>query len=459
MSFSVFSMRPSRSAANRFGRRILSIALGAALVLAAGGWPQPAAAATRVFTLDPSHSSLKITGYVTSSAVTLSAQTAGSDTASYSGSVDTSIDATGITFPGGSSVSANNFSGSTLTPDNPANYGLDAKVIFLGNVAEATVINLKFDVTSPDVTISPGGTFAVSSLTASALSGTFDYNSSLTTPPTGTVNVAGDTAANQSTGSGSLTLSGQTQTLTIPVKATITFTVSNTDDSQATLTGQFVATTTIPTPPIAYWTGNVDGNWNTVNPAATATNWATDATGATDADFYPGATSDVFFTTSNHGAHLSTTLGANFSIKGLTFTSAATNSVTIGGTNTLTLGVDGLTMQSGAAAATINAAVTLGAAQTWTVNGANPLTIGGSLDTAGHALTKAGSGTVVVSGAPNLAAGTALAVNAGTLEFQVTSSGAVLGSGVTATVASGAQLELAGTVSALSSGARPARIS
>ena len=80
------------------------------------------------------------------------------------------------------------------------------------------------------------------------------------------------------------------------------------------------------------------------------------------------------------------------------------------------------------------------------------LTSTGVLTNTGTLVFGSGSGTVVVDGAPTLAANSKLQVNSGTLEFNVTSGTASVGSGVTATVASGATLQLAGTVSALSDG-------
>ena len=56
----------------------------------------------------------------------------------------------------------------------------------------------------------------------------------------------------------------------------------------------------------------------------------------------------------------------------------------------------------------------------------------------------------MLAGANNLASGSVLNVDEGTLEFQATASPAVVGTGVTANVASGATLELAGSISALS---------
>jgi hypothetical protein len=68
------------------------------------------------------------------------------------------------------------------------------------------------------------------------------------------------------------------------------------------------------------------------------------------------------------------------------------------------------------------------------------------------AFTKLDSGTTTISGPQSFASGTTLNVNGGTLQFNVTSGAVSVGTGVTATVASGATLDLAGSVSALSSG-------
>jgi hypothetical protein len=203
-------------------------------------------------------------------------------------------------------------------------------------------------------------------------------------------------------------------------------------------------------PATAYWRGNVDGNWSTNN--AGVTNWKTDASGATDTHTPPGVASDVFFTTTSGASNLSTTLDTDFSIKGLTFTSAATNPATINGTHTLTLGVDGLALQNGAATATIGSAIAFGASQTWSIAGSNPLVVNGAVSLGGSTLTKAGTGTLRINGAPALGTGSALVVSAGTLRFNVASGAAVVSTGVTATIASGATLELAGSVSALAAG-------
>jgi autotransporter-associated beta strand protein len=79
------------------------------------------------------------------------------------------------------------------------------------------------------------------------------------------------------------------------------------------------------------------------------------------------------------------------------------------------------------------------------------LTIG-----AGGTLKKVNTGTLEVREAANLANNASILVNTGTLRFNNTSGAATIGTGVTATVASGATLELAGSVSNLSSPAAAA---
>jgi autotransporter-associated beta strand protein len=88
--------------------------------------------------------------------------------------------------------------------------------------------------------------------------------------------------------------------------------------------------------------------------------------------------------------------------------------------------------------------VTINVAPGATLVSNGPLTTSGSLNVTG-------GGTIQVDGAPTLAASSILAVGGGTLRFNVSSGNATIGAGATATVATGATLELAGPVSALSS--------
>jgi hypothetical protein len=210
-------------------------------------------------------------------------------------------------------------------------------------------------------------------------------------------------------------------------------------------------------PPTAYWRGSVDGIWTTDNLQTGVTNWTLDSAGTTDTHIAPGASTDVFFVAAG-AQNLNTTLGADISIKGLTFTSTATAPVVIAGANTLTIGTDGLTVQAGSGGHSINNPVTLGGSQTWQIGNAtsSPLTVGGTLTVpAGMNLTKSGTGGLILTGPPTLSNASSLSINGGTLKFNLTSP-ANIGTGVTATVAMGATLELAGSVSALSSAASPA---
>ena len=89
---------------------------------------------------------------------------------------------------------------------------------------------------------------------------------------------------------------------------------------------------------------------------------------------------------------------------------------------------------------------------------------GGTVDTGSHQITilghvtspvgliKKGTGTLEIDGSPTWGNGSTIQINAGRLRFSVSGGAATVGTGVTAAVASGATLELAGSVSALSAG-------
>jgi autotransporter-associated beta strand protein len=205
-------------------------------------------------------------------------------------------------------------------------------------------------------------------------------------------------------------------------------------------------------PTDAYWTGDQDGKWNTNNSGNT--NWATDATGTTDLGRLPDAFTNVKFA-ANNARNLTTTLGQDFSIRSLTF-ATGTAGVRIGGASSLSLDTPGITMESGAGAATINVSgttggVILGGSQTWTNNSANPLTVASPISGVQAVLTKAGSGTLLLSGINTRTGGTI--INAGTLS--VSGGDAIGDTGVVVlTDAAGATFNLAvnETVGSLSGG-------
>lgn len=193
-------------------------------------------------------------------------------------------------------------------------------------------------------------------------------------------------------------------------------------NSTATSEVLTISNSTIPPPTIAYWKGNQSSSWGTFTGVSTInTNWATDATGATDTQQLPGPETNVFFTITSGAQNLSNTLGLDFSINSLNFTgtgTSATSPVTIGGTNTLTInaaavngnaGGSGITVAAGSGAHTIATNVALGASQTWTNSSANLLTVSGNIGDGGNAYVLTTAGAISLSGANTYSGGTVIA--------------------------------------------------
>ncbi|MEQ1859283.1 MAG: autotransporter-associated beta strand repeat-containing protein [Chthoniobacteraceae bacterium] len=158
-------------------------------------------------------------------------------------------------------------------------------------------------------------------------------------------------------------------------------------------------TLSAPGPATAYWKGDQDAFWNTMN--AGNSNFDTTQSGGVDTGAVPDATSDVIFA-ADGATNLDTTLGGDQSVKSLTIATAS--AVGIGGANTFTIvSSGGITMNSGAGALTISAnAVTLGASQAWTNNSSNPVTVssainGNAAPAATRTLTFAGSGAGAIN--------------------------------------------------------------
>lgn len=165
------------------------------------------------------------------------------------------------------------------------------------------------------------------------------------------------------------------------------------------------------TPGTAYWTGSSDASWTTV------ANWATNSAGTQAASGVPGDVSTVIFAADN-GANFNTTLGADFAIKNLAYTTAS-NTV-IGGGNTLTI-AEGITVNSGAGTNTLSAPVTLAVNQAWNNNSANPLVLNGTVSGSGKTLTLAGSGVVQLGASDRLDNGASLVVSNGTFDLAANS--------------------------------------
>ena len=197
------------------------------------------------------------------------------------------------------------------------------------------------------------------------------------------------------------------------------FTVGTLAASATALTVPVTAATAITT---AYWKGGLSGSENVwaVSNGSTASNWTTTAGGAVQA-LIPGSTADVTISaTSPTTAPTATVLGANMTIKSLTIADT-TNGLGLNDdsyTLTITPGAStvGITMNASVPASTIAANLALGAAQTWTNNSTNLLTISSPTITNGaNALTVTGTGNTIISGVLGGGAGSLTKSGAGTL--------------------------------------------
>jgi autotransporter-associated beta strand protein len=161
-----------------------------------------------------------------------------------------------------------------------------------------------------------------------------------------------------------------------------------------------------------WWRGDRNGTWNStlgVSPAITDSNFATASDGTTDSLALPSSADIVRFATSN-GTNLSTTLGQNFSIAGLTTESSLTGDVSING-NTLSLGTSGITTNVNRTLI-INSAVTGSSIVPFNINsGSVSLNSAVTLST----INKTGAGTLVFDGQNKSA--TALNISAGAVHL------------------------------------------
>ena len=232
------------------------------------------------------------------------------------------------------------------------------------------------------------------------------------------------------------------------LSGTIMAMTSITLNTGATLDGRALAlngavtmdTNTISLTPLApgvpgaptHWLGAASGLWTTVG------NWASNQAG-TPATAIPSLADNITFSATG-AANQSTTLGANFTINNLTINDTAP--VTIAGANTLTLAGDpGLTVNSGAGLLTISSGLAFtGATPTVTVNNTAGAVFSGAVTSAGS-LTKAGPGTLVISGATTVTG--PANINAGTLN--IATGGTFTATGTT-TLASGSTVSVTGAL-------------
>lgn len=195
-----------------------------------------------VFTIDPTQSSLTLSGSAVN--FTFTQQGAGSLTTVYNGTLQVAQTGGTIQFTGGSLIMAQTngswkpLSGGANNNAAPADYGAQANT----GVGTATVAfrSILLDVTSPAIPVT-SGQFDPSNLTflfpASATSA-IDYHTpfaSGTKPATGN-------AANNVAALATITTAGGVQTMTIGVNVQFTFTLLSPGDTIVNVVGQIVAT-------------------------------------------------------------------------------------------------------------------------------------------------------------------------------------------------------------------------
>jgi fibronectin-binding autotransporter adhesin len=293
---------------------------------------------------------------------------------SYAGSLATSILGASLLLQGGSTFD--------MVDGGAGTFSLNPNSGYTNNALAIEGATLRFDLApsgTDSVAVTGGGTYTGSNQVDLVPSGAFLLNG-----------VYDLIKASSFSGDGSIAFAGGATTKNVTLGAT-TYSL----ELLTTFFGQQVSVTGGFDPlAVAYWKGG-SALWNAIGPA----NWAKDAAG-TPASIYPTSITDVVFSVTTGGANLNTTLGENFSINSLRFSAQAdaAHAVTIGGPNTLTLGVGGLIVEEGSGAHTIaTGGVILATDQVWSNGSTNPLKVTAPIS--GANLTVDGQGPFVLTGA------------------------------------------------------------
>lgn len=189
---------------------------------------------TTVFHLDPSHSSVSVSGNW--SGIALQEQAPGSLTTMYEGDVTADVTPSSITFNGPATITADD-NGSWQPGGSPGNYGGTFDGGFLGQIV-AAVRGLSLKLASGMIPIAADGTFPSAGETFTVTSGHVDYDGLAM----GTANFNGQSSDNPSQPTSQYMVNNGVATLMIPIDATLTFTAVTPDDTQITLSGTLVAT-------------------------------------------------------------------------------------------------------------------------------------------------------------------------------------------------------------------------
>jgi hypothetical protein len=234
----------------KMGKKFAGIA-SIALLAGMGVFTEQAQAAVVTYTIDPNQSSLFVSGMLTGNFA--SAQTQGSLSTSYSGTIVADVGGGTIKFPEGSHINAANQPtdqepDSTDVPGSsaPANYGRTADGPF-GSTSLEAIRGLSFDVSDDTsgagITLN-GTNFNSGSLVLLVDSGISDVVYGATGVQT---DLSGKGTSNGTAGGfSSLVQNGTTETLTLKIDSgPIAYNVEQSADSNVSFSGTIVATRTV----------------------------------------------------------------------------------------------------------------------------------------------------------------------------------------------------------------------
>ena len=361
-------------------------------------------------------------------------------------------------------LTGNNSTASVTTSSTGTVIARSATALGTGNVTVGTQTNLTYNAAT-DTPLSIAGTLGITGGTTTtigaSIGSTFSgarinvAGNATTTAAAVKVNIYGNSLSGTTSGNGtytlvqgnggSNTLNNATYTLGTVYNAT-NFTVGTTIGS-TTGTVTAAITTATPLSGTVYWRGTGTAGISRVwaasngNAGSPDSNWTATNGSSTPTVLVPGSGVDVVVSSSAlnfSGTPVGTTLGSDMSINSLTISDPSFGLGLNADGYKLTIGNSaGITQTATSAGSVIAADVALGASQSWTNNSASSLTVSGSVSGA-FAITKLGTGTLVLSG-NNTYAGTT-SVSAGVLTVR---SDAALGSTAGGTsITSGAALQI-----------------
>ncbi len=199
-----------------------------------------------------------------------------------------------------------------------------------------------------------------------------------------------------------------------------------------------------------YWNGT-GATWNST------LDWWTTPGGSTTVGSFSGPTIIANFNATSVTSPQTISLDASQQVLGVVFTGTDAGGETINsggaGTNSLTIGANGIIDNAGSGADSITSNIVLGSSQAWSNYSANALTVSGNISQTGPGLglTFGGPGTVALSGSNTYSGPTVLANSLGTLllDFSAGTSplNNIINNGVTITnnnITSGSGLVLGG---------------